>query len=69
MEEPDPSEHLRDVIEWIGWDRLLFATDYPHWDYDSPQTAMPLRLTQEQRQAFFIGNARDVYTPGWRSKP
>ena len=68
MEEPDPPEHLRDVIEWIGWDRLLFATDYPHWDYDSPQTAMPLRLAQEQREAFFIGNARDVYTPGWRSK-
>ncbi len=32
MEEPETPAHLLDVIEWIGWDRLMFATDYPHWD-------------------------------------
>ena len=61
MEEPDEPGHLADTIGWIGWDRLLFATDYPHWDYDDPQQAMKLRLTPEQRQAFFLGNARRVY--------
>jgi predicted TIM-barrel fold metal-dependent hydrolase len=61
MEEPDPSAHLRDSIGWIGWDRLLFATDYPHWDYDDPRNAMPLRLSEQEREAFFIGNARHVY--------
>jgi predicted TIM-barrel fold metal-dependent hydrolase len=64
MEEPEPAAHLRDTIEWIGWNRLLFATDYPHWDYDSPQAAMSLRLSQQEREAFFIGNARELYTPG-----
>lgn len=61
MEEPEPREHLLDTIGWIGWDRLIFATDYPHWDFDDPATALPLRLSKEQREAFFIGNAREVY--------
>jgi uncharacterized protein len=63
MEEPNPSAHLRDTIDWIGLDRLLFATDYPHWDYDDPLTAMPLRLSKEEQQSFLIGNARRLYTP------
>ena len=61
IEEPEPREHLRDVIEWIGWDRLVFATDYPHWDFDDPARAMPLRITEAQRHAFFLGNARALY--------
>jgi len=64
MEEPDPREHLLDTIEWMGWDRLLFATDYPHWDYDDPATCLPLKITDEQREKFFIGNARRVYRLG-----
>jgi predicted TIM-barrel fold metal-dependent hydrolase len=36
MEEPDPREHLLDTMEWMGWDRLLVATDYPHWDFTIP---------------------------------
>ena len=61
MEEPEPTEHLRDTIRWIGWDRLLFATDYPHWDYDDPQSSMKLRLSPAEREKFFIGNARQLY--------
>ena len=61
MEEPEPREHLLDTIAWIGWDRLLFATDYPHWDFDDPVHALPLRITAEQRQMFFRDNARHVY--------
>jgi predicted TIM-barrel fold metal-dependent hydrolase len=61
MEEPDQSEDLRDTIEWIGWDRLLFATDYPHWDFDDPMTCMKLQVTEQQRYDFFLGNALRVY--------
>ncbi len=64
IEEPEPREHLLDAIGWIGWDRLLFATDYPHWDYDDPATCLPVQITEEQRQQFFIGNARNVYRLG-----
>ncbi|GAC1342420.1 MAG: amidohydrolase family protein [Acetobacteraceae bacterium] len=61
MEEPEPRELLLDTAAWMGWDRLLFATDYPHWDYDDPAHALPLRITEAQRSAFFLGNARAVY--------
>ncbi len=64
MEEPEPSEHLRDTLGWIGLDRLLFATDYPHWDYDDPVNAMPLRLSQPEQEAFFYGNAAELYRQG-----
>jgi predicted TIM-barrel fold metal-dependent hydrolase len=61
MEEPEPRAHLRDTIEWIGWDRLLFATDYPHWDFDDPATCLPLQIEAGQRRRFFLDNARGVY--------
>ena len=61
IEEPERARHLLDVIEWIGADRLLIATDYPHWDFDDPSQALPRSLGQEQRRAICSGNARQVY--------
>jgi predicted TIM-barrel fold metal-dependent hydrolase len=61
MEEPEPRSHLLDTLEWMGPDRLLFATDYPHWDYDDPAQALPLPVSMELRQRFFLGNAQAVY--------
>jgi predicted TIM-barrel fold metal-dependent hydrolase len=61
MEEPEPREHLLDTIGWIGWDRLLFATDYPHWDFDDPAQALPLPLTDAQRRGIMRDNALRVY--------
>jgi hypothetical protein len=50
-----------DAIDWIGWDRLLFATDYPHWDYDDPARALPIEMTEAQRIGIFRDNAKTVY--------
>jgi len=57
MEEPKSPAHLLDIVEWIGWDRLMFATDYPHWDYDDPATCLPIQLTEPQQAALFHDNA------------
>jgi predicted TIM-barrel fold metal-dependent hydrolase len=61
MDEPERPRDLRDVIGWIGWDRILFATDYPHWDFDDPLHAFKIRLTDTEKRMVFADNARQVY--------
>jgi len=61
MEDPEKREHLLELIGWIGWDRLLFATDYPHWDYDDPSRVLPAGVSDAHREAFYLGNARKLY--------
>jgi predicted TIM-barrel fold metal-dependent hydrolase len=61
IEEPPNPEDLRHTVDWLGWDRLLFSTDYPHWDYDDPATAIKIKLTEVQKEQLFRGNAKAVY--------
>ncbi len=61
MEEPANPARLRDAIEWVGWDRLLFATDYPHWDFDDPAYALPFQASEAEREGFFRRNAMRLY--------
>jgi predicted TIM-barrel fold metal-dependent hydrolase len=64
MEEPSDRRHVLDIMEWIGWDRLLFASDYPHWDFDDPLTAFPVGMPRERRMQILAANARNVYRLG-----
>jgi predicted TIM-barrel fold metal-dependent hydrolase len=61
IEEPPRPEDLLQLFDWIGWDRLLFSTDYPHWDFDDPKLAFRLRLPEARQQQLFRDNARRVY--------
>ena len=61
MEETRKQAHLRDVIDWLGWDRLMFSSDYPHWDFDDPRHAFKIALSEEERAKLFGGNAKAVY--------
>jgi predicted TIM-barrel fold metal-dependent hydrolase len=61
IEEPDNPQHLADIIEWVGWDRLMFSTDYPHWDFDHPQHTFKFALTEAQKAKVFRDNARALY--------
>ena len=61
MEDPERREHLFETIEWIGWDKLLFATDYPHWDFDEPSRVLPAGVSDANREAFYLGNAKKLY--------
>ena len=61
IEEPTKRQQMLDVLDWIGWDRVLYASDYPHWDFDDPAQVLRVPLSNAQRQSFFIDNARHVY--------
>ena len=61
MEEAPKSSQVIDAMGWIGFDRILFASDYPHWDFDDPARALPTRLTQAQREMIAFRNAQYVY--------
>lgn len=61
MEEPARPEHLRAVIDQLGPQALLFATDYPHWDFDAPDLAFPVALPEDVRRAIMRENAATLY--------
>jgi predicted TIM-barrel fold metal-dependent hydrolase len=69
-----PSEHIRRlyvdtvsawppamqlVIDYLGADRVLYATDHPYWDPAKTNDALAeLRLSDEDREAIETGNAK-----------
>ncbi len=61
MEEPHRASDLTALFDAIGWDRLLFSTDYPHWDFDDPRYAFKAPLTDAQRHQILFDNARHFY--------
>src|SRR5262245_8807809 len=61
MEEPERPEHFARLVDRIGADKLMFATDYPHWDFDSPGESLPQWLPEETRRAVMAENARAFY--------
>jgi predicted TIM-barrel fold metal-dependent hydrolase len=62
IEEPEDPQHLVYAIEQAGLeDRLLFATDYPHWDFDSPKQALPRAMGPELRRKIMCENALALY--------
>jgi predicted TIM-barrel fold metal-dependent hydrolase len=61
IEEPERRDDMLATIEWLGWDRLMFSTDYPHWDFDDPKYAFKVQLTPSQRRAIFHDNAASLY--------
>jgi hypothetical protein len=61
MEEPARPEHFARIVERIGADKLMFATDYPHWDFDAPDEALPQWLPEDTRRAIMAENARAFY--------
>ena len=50
------------MIDWIGWDRMLFSSDYPHWDFDDPRQVFDkIRLSETQKAQVFRDNAKALY--------
>ena len=53
---------MMDIMDMIGCDEfLLFATDYPHWDFDAPDRSIPAGLSHDLRRRIMSTNAADYY--------
>ncbi len=62
MEEPlNPKYFLQLLDQFDGYNKLMFATDYPHWDFDAPDQAIPVDLPLEQKRKIMAENARALY--------
>jgi uncharacterized protein len=61
VEEPERPDDLRQVFEWIGWDRMVFSSDYPHWDFDDPYQAFHFQMTETEKRMLYRDNALAVY--------
>ncbi|MGY4501390.1 putative TIM-barrel fold metal-dependent hydrolase [Bradyrhizobium sp. GM24.11] len=62
LEEPLDPKHLVETMEHYGGaDRTLFASDWPHHDFDHPRGLAKLPLTQEQRRKIMGENALSLF--------
>jgi predicted TIM-barrel fold metal-dependent hydrolase len=61
LERPDNDQHLLQMLEMLDAEHILmFSSDYPHWDFDSPKLAFP-KLPDALRSRIFYENAKEFY--------
>lgn len=62
--EPSDPDDLRKVIDIVGADALMFATDYPHWDFDHPEALdkhLRSNFSAEERKMILHKNAQEAF--------
>lgn len=70
IEEPDRPEFLPQLFEMIHADQtLMFSSDYPHWDNDSPKHAFPSSLPEALMRRIFSETAEETYPFAKAEKP
>lgn len=62
IEEPDDPSHLVETIRHIGEDRVVFASDWPHHDFDHPRALLRLPMPQDLKRKIMGENALRVFT-------
>ena len=57
---------LPQALQWVGDDRIFYASDFPHWDHSYPKSVKELAdradLTDVQKRRILADNARRFYT-------
>ncbi len=63
VEEPHKPHQFAQMLEHFGdmTSHILFASDYPHWDSDDPDFALPNNLSETVMQAIQFDNAKKLY--------
>jgi predicted TIM-barrel fold metal-dependent hydrolase len=69
IEEPEDPEHLAFAFDALGMvDRIMFSSDYPHWDFDAPSQTLPRSISREDKAKIFAGNACRLYNLAERGR-
>ena len=64
IDEPDNPAHLAEMIEEFCPDNVLYASDYPHFDFDSPETVFPASFPVELRDRVLRTNGQRFFGLG-----
>jgi predicted TIM-barrel fold metal-dependent hydrolase len=62
IEEPDDSADLVDTIRLVGEDRIVYASDCPHHDFDHPKAILRLPMPAETKRKIIGENALRVFS-------
>jgi len=63
IEEPDDARQLLQLFEMLHAEKtVIFASDYPHWDFDNPLTAFSFFPAALKRR-IFVDNVVEFYGP------
>lgn len=54
-----PEDHLAQLYQMVGHDRILFGSGFPHWNRNTPEI-IP-ELGSERKEMIFRGNAEAIY--------
>ena len=61
LEGTDNPSFLVSCLEAIGFDHVLFGSDWPHFDAGSPQQILDLPLSDEAKRGILVENARALF--------
>lgn len=65
MVEPERKKEIKNVVEqfedFFGPEKLMFSSDYPHWDFDSPYEAISTSISEDSRRKILGENASNLY--------
>lgn len=54
--------YLEATVDALGARQLMYASDYPHWDYDPPSTIMDIPfLDDDEKRAILGATAEEVF--------
>jgi predicted TIM-barrel fold metal-dependent hydrolase len=64
MEEPDNPAHFQTLLETVEaagmGDKIMYSSDYPHWDFDEPH-GLPQSVKGDQLRDILSTNAQKLY--------
>jgi predicted TIM-barrel fold metal-dependent hydrolase len=65
VDQPEQPQQLVALYEQFAQaglaGKLMFSSDYPHWDYDDPEVAIPRTFSDDARRGIFVENALGCY--------